>query len=106
MNRVTSFLLGLCIGGVLMFGSLKYHFVQSEDGFHFVPKLEANFNDTYVDVRQFHYTDWQKHRSLTVALMKAEKGHLVQDSAVDSLEAAAMDGFRNSIRGALEVIGE
>ena len=107
MGRIQSFLFGALVGGLLMFSSLKYHIIRAEDGVHFVPKLEANFSDIYVDIREFHLADWRKRRALAMALMKADKSELVQDSALGSLEQSAMDGLRTSIDGARrEIFGE
>jgi hypothetical protein len=87
MERLTSFLLGVVVGAVLCFGSLKYHVVRANDGVHLVPKLSSSFGDTYVDIRKFGLSDWDQHRALAVAIVNAQKGHLLQDQASDSLRA-------------------
>lgn len=85
MERLTSFLLGVVVGGLLCFGSLKYHVVRAKDGVHLVPKLSSTFSETYVDIRSFGLSDWDQHRSLAVAIVHAQKGQLLQDQASDSL---------------------
>ncbi len=96
MNRINSFLVGVLLGVAVTFGSLRYHFVRASDGFHFVPKLTSQFGDMYVDVRSFDLADWDKHRPLAVALVKADKGYLLKDAASESL--------RNSVDSALDAL--
>jgi hypothetical protein len=86
MERISSFLIGCVVGIVLCFVGLKYHVVQAEDGWHLVPKLSAQFTDAYVDIRGWSVKDWEQHGSLAIALMQAEKGHLLQNSASASLQ--------------------
>lgn len=96
MGRFGSFLLGLVIGGAAVFGGLKYHVVHAEDGFHFVPKAYAGFDEIYVDIRGFDLSDWSEHKSLASALMKADKGHLLGGAAGNQLQNA-MGGLMNGI---------
>ena len=98
MKGFGGFLLGLVVGGAIVFGSLKYHIVRAEDGFHTVPKLSSQFSQTYVDIRRFDLADWDEHRTLAIALVRADKGHLLKDSASSSL--------RRSVDGVLEMLGE
>ena len=65
-------------------------------GFHTVPKLSSQFSQTYVDIRQFDLADWDEHRTLAVALVRADKGHLLKDAASSSL--------RRSVDGVLEML--
>ena len=85
MKQFMSFFVGLIVGGLLVFGSLKYHIVRASDGVHMVPKLSASFAETYVDIRSFRLSDWNDHRSLAVALVQAKKGYLMQEAASESL---------------------
>lgn len=94
MGRFGSFLLGVILGGAAVFGSLKYHIVYADDGIHFVPKIYANFEEIYVDIRDFSLSDWNEHKALAAALVKADKGHL--------LEGAAANQLRNSVDSLLE----
>jgi len=99
MGRLGSLLLGMIVGGALVFGSLKYHTVRAMDGFHFVPKSDTTFDEAYVDIREFGPSDWDKHRSLAAALIKANKETLIVDSAAASLRAtmrSAFDGLTGS----------
>ncbi|HWA99471.1 MAG TPA: hypothetical protein VG713_13305, partial [Pirellulales bacterium] len=75
-----SFLAGLAIGGVSVFGSLSYHFVRTSDGVEFVPKASPTFAETYLDVRNFVASDWTGHKTLAAAIVKAKKDHIFQPS--------------------------
>jgi hypothetical protein len=94
MGRLGSFLFGVAVGAGLVFGSLKYHAVRAPDGFHFVPKISSTFEDAYVDIRKFGPTDWDEHRTLAAALVKADKEGLIAETATYSL--------RTSLRSALD----
>ena len=41
-GRFGSFLTGVIVGGILVFGSQRYHVLRAEDGIHFVPKMTAS----------------------------------------------------------------
>lgn len=98
MGRFGSFLLGVLVGAGLVFGALKYHVVQANDGFHFVPKITSGFEDTYVDVRNFGLNDWTEHRALSMALVKADKAHLMDDAATFQLRET-LDGWLKGFYG-------
>lgn len=97
MARLGSFLGGILVGGVGVFIGLKYHVVRATDGVHLVPKLQAQFDEAYVDIRKFSFDDWNKHRSLAVAMVQADKGYLMQETTTDSL--------RRSVDSVLEGLG-
>ena len=99
MGRMGSFLFGVIVGAGLVFGSLKYHAVRAADGVHFVPKVASTFEDAYVDIRKFGPTDWDEHRALAAALVKANKEGLIADTATYSLRTSlrsALDGLTGS----------
>ncbi len=99
MGRLGSFVFGVAVGAGLVYGSLRFHAVRAADGVHVVPKLAATFEDAYVDIRQFGPADWDRHRSLAAALVKADKESLIVDSATESLRASlrsALDGITGS----------
>ncbi|MCO6457359.1 MAG: hypothetical protein J5I93_18830 [Pirellulaceae bacterium] len=106
MGRLSSFLAGLLVGAAVMFTALKYHVVRANDGWHLIPKLQSDFSQTYVDVRQFTPADWNEHRELAVAIVKADKGHLMSDSALGHVRQAVdsvlhnLGGPNTSIPGA------
>ena len=93
-----NFILGILLGAGLMYAAIMFHVVRADDGFHFVPKLEAGFSDIYVDTREFTLADWNDHRSLALALARAEKADLFGDSTVD----ASIDEFKQGIHQAVE----
>jgi hypothetical protein len=92
----SAFLFGIAVGAAGMYTSQTYHVVRANDGFHFVPKMSTDFADTYVDIRSFTLRDWEQHRTLAVALTKANKTHLLDDSAGDQIRQAAQ-GVLNAL---------
>ncbi len=95
MGRAGSFVSGCLVGGATIFTSLKYHVVHTNNGFEFVPKLTANFSETYVDVRKFTPSDWDDHKSLVAAMVKADKSDILGDATADHLRDAANDVLAN-----------
>lgn len=87
MSRLGALLLGCVIGGTGVYVSLKYHVLRTDKGFELVPKLTANFSDTYFDVRGFGIQDWTEHKSLAAAVVNSGKKDLFTDSASDSLSS-------------------
>jgi len=63
----------------------QYHIVRAEQGFHFVPRVSAGYDDIYVDIREFGFTDWKDHQGLSMALVKSNKEDLLKASAVNSV---------------------
>ncbi|MDA7950215.1 MAG: hypothetical protein MPJ24_01915, partial [Pirellulaceae bacterium] len=82
---------------VLMFGSINYHVVRAEDGFHLIPKMAAKFEDAYVDIREFDVENWQKHPSLVAAIIKADKKDLLNDSVSETLKSS-VSGFLDQFK--------
>ncbi|MCG8585518.1 MAG: hypothetical protein MI757_12475 [Pirellulales bacterium] len=85
MGRLTSFITGAFVGATIMLLATKFHFVRAEDGFHMVPRVTSSMTDTYVDIREFTVSDWNEHRLLLAALVRAEKSHVVQDKTLDNI---------------------
>ncbi len=88
MKRLTSFLFGVIVGAVGLGGVMHFHIVRASDGLHVVPKLAAKLELPYVDIRQFTIQDWQQNQALAMAILKANKGGLMQDSALDGFKQA------------------
>jgi len=84
-GRIGTFIFGAVAGGLCVLGALRYHVVKAEDGFHFVPKMSATLSETYVDVRDFGPGDWTEHPTVTAAIVRDGKSHLIKGAAVDSL---------------------
>jgi hypothetical protein len=83
MRRIWTFVLGIIVGGCLIFGAMNYHLVHAKDGFHVVPKVDAGLALTYADIRNFTVADWARNSELAAALMNANRRELV-DSAIGS----------------------
>ena len=91
MKRVTSFLMGVIVGAVGLYGAMTYHVVRAADGVHFVRRVSNSLADTYVDIRQFDAAKWNEHKSVAVALINADKGDLLKDSAMSNLRRDAQN---------------
>ena len=96
-GRIGAFLFGFIAGGSFVLASLKYHVIRAEDGVHLVPKMGATFQETYVDVRGFTPRQWAEHPNVAAAMVRANKGHLMKDAAINSLF--------DSVEGLLESMG-
>ena len=79
-----TFLSGAAVGGSLVFGSLSYHFLRTEEGLQMVPKLSATFHETYIDVRNFGASDWARHKTIVAAIVRAKKDAIFEETAVDT----------------------
>jgi hypothetical protein len=79
MNRVSSFALGVFVGVVGLYMTMHFTLVRATDGFHLIPKIAAKLDDPYVDVRNFSLANWQQKQRLAIAILKSNKGHLLQD---------------------------
>ena len=98
MGRITSFLTGAFVGATIMVLAMKFHFVRADDGFHVVAKLTSSMTDTYADIRDYGMTDWNEHRLLLAALVRAEKSHVVKDKTLDNIGdkfGTALDQLRD-----------
>ena len=92
MKGFGPFLFGAFVGGGAVFAALSYHFLQTKDGLEVVPKLSPTFAEAYVDVRAFGPAYWAGRKSLAAAVLKANRGKLLGDSAVDQA-AQAVQGL-------------
>ncbi len=97
MKRLMTFLCGMIVGAVLLFGALQYHVIRANDGLHLVPKLNAKLAATYVDIRSFTLADWAQNPDLAAALINDDQHELVEEAASDAL-SKGLDQFfdRNS----------
>ena len=94
MNQVSSFALGLVIGVVGLYITMHFSLVRAADGYHVIPKIAAKIEIPYVDIRSFTLQNWQRKQSLALAILKANKGYLLQDQS--------LIGFRQSTQHILE----
>ena len=88
------FLIGLLLGGMIVFVGLKYHVVRASDGYHLIPKMSANFSEAYVDIREFTFADWDNHRPLAAAMVAAGEGDLLGESADQQLRSSLDTALR------------
>ncbi len=96
MGRLVLFLVGVLLGGALTYAALRYHLVRAEDGWHPIPRTEPVLDDLVVDVRGFTVADWNAHRELGYAIVRAGRTDLLQRAAVDDIKRA-MDGALRSL---------
>ncbi len=89
MSRISSFFAGFVVGAATLFVSMQFYVIRAKDGVHLIPKLAAKLENPYVDIRGFTLSDWQNRQPLAVAIMKANQGNLMEDSALDSFKQAA-----------------
>ena len=82
MNRVSSFALGLIVGVLGLYITMHVSLVRAKDGFHLVPKIAAKIEVPFTDIRNFTLENWQRKQSLAIAILKANKGHLLQDQSL------------------------
>ena len=85
MRRLPTFLFGMFVGGMLLYGALHYHVINAQSGLHLVPKVESGLGSTYVDIRKFTPVDWMQHQDVAAALFTANRQDLMQSAAQDSL---------------------
>lgn len=88
MKRISTFLLGMATGAILLHGATLYHVVRASDGVHLVAKQPARLSETYVDVRAFSMGDWAAHPQLASALVQANQQQLIGDSATSTVHEA------------------
>ncbi len=102
MGRITTFLFGVIVGGIGVFGAQTYHVVRAEDGVHLVRKTSSTFEEIYVDVRAFGPMDWTEHSDLAVAMAKADMQHLIGDTTTNNLRQSmhdTIDGWSSELGG-------
>ena len=86
MNRLESFLIGLAAGIATLYLVMHFTLVRGSDGFHFIPKLNAKLDLPYEDVRDFQAEHWQRRPALTMSILRARKGHLIDERTQRSIQ--------------------
>jgi hypothetical protein len=89
MGRLGSFLLGVALGAALLALAMHYHVVRGKQGVFLVRKATNGLGDIYVDTRDFNLADWQQHRELALAIMRANRGEVFQQAALRDLRGIA-----------------
>lgn len=97
MKRIKYLLLGVILGGATVAGALHYHLLQTSEGLVLVPKTGSTLSDTYIDIRNFGVSEWNEHRHVVDALIKADRQ--------DVLQGSAMDGIKQSVDNLLDRLG-
>ena len=82
MNRFGSFVAGLLFGVVGLYITMHFSLVRASDGYHIVPKIASKMEIPYTDVRNFGPENWMRRQSLALSILKANKGHLLQDQSL------------------------
>ena len=85
IRRLTGVLLGVILGGGIVFCAFQFHLVRTVDTWLFVPKPQASLGDAYVDIRNWTAVDWTEHPAFARALMEHGRGDLVQRSVSQGL---------------------
>ncbi len=91
MKRVALFVLGVLVGGGLVFFTQRYHVVRTKAGLTTVPKISATFSDAYVDVRSFTAADWAGHKGLVAALFRSGRNDVLEEAASDRVKEGLDD---------------
>jgi hypothetical protein len=86
MRRLSTFIFGMVVGGLLIYVALNFHVVKARDGMHLVPKVDAKLAEAYVDIRNFTPADWQQHPEVAMAIFRADRGDLLESAASDTLK--------------------
>lgn len=95
MRRLTTFVMGMITGGLLLYGAMHFHVIRAHDGFHFVSKMSPTIAATYVDIRGFSVSDWAQHSDIAAALLNANQGELMKNAASGALH----DGLDRLLQG-------
>jgi hypothetical protein len=86
MRRISTFLMGMATGAMLLHGATMYHLVRAADGFHFIPKQPPRLAETYVDIRAFTMEEWAGHPQLASAAVQAGQQQLLGDAAAGTIQ--------------------
>ena len=86
MRRLSTFIFGMVVGGLLIYVALNYHLIHAQDGLHMVPKVDATLASTYVDVRSLGIRDMAQYPQVAMAISKAGRQDLLESIAGNALE--------------------
>lgn len=95
MKTLRGFVLGVIVGGLVVFFAPRYHVLRTDEGLQVVPKVTSTFTDTYVDVREFGLAQWNEHKLVAAALVASEKSHILKDVG----EQGVLEGFEDVLLG-------
>jgi hypothetical protein len=86
MRRLSTFIFGMVVGGLLIYVALNYHLIRANDGIHLVPKVDAQLSAAYVDIRTFGPGDWAQHPEVAMAIFRADRGDLMESAAAGTIQ--------------------
>ncbi len=89
MSQVSCFALGLLAGVMGLYITMHFSLVRAVDGYYVIPKIAAKIEVPYTDIRNFTLQNWQRRQSLALAILKANKGHLLQDHSLIEFRQAS-----------------
>ncbi len=95
MKTLRGFVLGVIVGGLVVFFAPRYHVLRTDEGVEVVPKVTSTFTDTYVDTREFGVSEWNDHKLVAAALVAADKSDILQDAG----QQGVLDGIENILIG-------
>ena len=82
MDRFGNFLIGVFAGAVGLYAVMHFTLIRADDGFHLIPKIAAKLDMPFEDVRAMKLQQWQKKQPLALAIVRAQKGHLLKDPSL------------------------
>lgn len=85
MGRLTALIIGIVVGGLLMFFSFNYHVVRTTDTMLVVPKSTTQLAGAYVDITDWDAADWVEQKEFTKSMVDAGHGDLVKTSVTKGL---------------------
>ncbi len=94
MRRLFSFFTGVLTGGAIIYFTMNYHLIHAQDGFHLIPKVNAQLSSTYADIRAYKVADWAQHADIAAALVNANRRDLL-DNAINGTLNNGIDRLLN-----------
>jgi hypothetical protein len=82
MDRFGNFLIGVIAGVAGLYAAMHFTLIRADDGFHLIPKIAAKLDMPFEDVRGMKLQQWQKKQPLALAIVRAQKGHLLKDPSL------------------------
>jgi hypothetical protein len=79
-------MLGSVFGAALLLLIMHFHVIRSTDGIDVIVKTPPRLSESFVDVRSFGLSDWTDRPLLANALVRADKQHLIGDSATSTIK--------------------
>lgn len=90
MKKISTFIMGMLVGGLLLWTALNYHVIHAPDGLHLVPKISASLSNVYFDARGLTPLDWAEHLDVAAAIRRSNNQQLI-DSVMDGALDSALD---------------